>query len=566
MQKIICYSHRLPINTIQEVPFIELLLDEHWADSILIFPDSIYSEIGDINKKLTAKWDYEFMLRAAKIYPFEAIGISVEEFNVRKAANGKNTSFISNDIEVESNDWNDFRTDCYIIGKYQQELLDSSLFDAAVATLLSAMAELSDAKKAVDWLEKMISHSYEYYLIDDNTRPILIYRGDDSCYNQLNNFADQFAAALAACHQRIEIFDVQKEGVQGLTRYINQHFKAVIGIQTYLFSVMMQDKSTNLHDLIEGPKFNMILDHPAWLKDHILHGPKDYYLLTHDRNYIAFADKYYKNIKGCYHFAPGGTFPKENNNKPKIYDLTFIGTYYDYRSILNAIKFQEHKLRVITMDFLGEMKRHPNEPAEIAFQKVLTHHELHPNDDCFLELFFSSRHACFGIMYYYREKVIQTLLNAGISIHVYGKSWDNSPFSSHPCLIKHQELMPEEGLAVMQKSLISLNIMTWHKDGLTERVLNAMLCQSVVLSDSSTALEEYFDNGNDLLLFSLEHLDELPSLIKQFVGEQRTCDASANASCQIQSIAQNGYLKVSLQHLWQHRAEYFLSLLENLSC
>lgn len=562
MQKIICYTTLLPANTIREVSFIELLLNENWTNGIFVFPDSIYSEIGDINKKLTAKQDYDFMLRAAKKYPFQAIGISVEDFNVRKSTNSKNTS----SINYESNDWDEFRTDCYIIGKYQQELLDSSFFDAAVTTLLSTAAKLSDAKEAVDWLEKMISHSFEYYLIDDNTCPILIYRGDDNCYNQLNHFADQLAGALTSCRQRVEIFDVQKEGVQGLTKYIDQHFKAIIGVQTYLFSIMMQDKSTNLHDLIAGPKFNIIFDHPAWLKDHILHGPKDYYLLTHDRNYITFANEYYKNIKGCFYFAPGATCPKKIENVSKIYDITFIGTYYDYRSILNTIRFQEHKMRIITMDFLDEMKRHPNEPAETAFKKVLTHHNLHPDNNCFVELFFSARHACFGIMYYYREKVIQTLLNAGISIHVYGNSWDKSPFSSHPCLIKHPQLTPDESLAVMQKSLISLNIMAWHKGGLTERVLNAMICQSVVLSDSSTALQEYFEDGNDLILFSLEHLDELPALVKQLIGEQEICDDFSNDSCRLQSIAQNGYHRASQQHLWQHRAEYFLSLLENLDC
>lgn len=565
MQKIICYTTHLPSNTTQEIPFIELLLDENWSDGILEFPNTIYLEIGDINKKLTAKHNYEFLLRAAKKYPFCAIGISVEDFNARKATRCKNTtSFINNDFDNESNNWDNFRTDCYIIGKYYQDLLASSFFDAAVATQLSVITELSDEKKAVDWLEKMISHSHEYYLIDDNTRPILIYRGDTTCYNQLNVFADHLAQALISCRQRVEIFDVQKEGAQELTKYINQRFKAIIGVQTYLFSIMMQDKSTNLHDLIEGPKFNVIFDHPAWLKDHILHGPKDYYLLTHDRNYISFANKYYKNIKGCFHFAPGATFPTETPNVSKIYDLTFIGTYYNFRSILNIIKTQDYELRMITMDFLSEMKRMPSEPAETAFRKVLVNHNLHPNDNHFLELFFSARYACFGIMYYYREKIIQTLLNAGISIHVFGNSWNNSPFASHPCLIKHPQLTPNETLAVMQQSKISLNIMAWHKDGLTERILNAMLCQSAVLSDSSTALEEFFESGNDLMLFSLNHLDELPALVKLLLEAPDQCINNVESPAKFEYIAQNGYLKASQKHLWKHRADYFLSLLDNL--
>ena len=101
----------------------------------------------------------------------------------------------------------------------------------------------------------------------------------------------------------------------------------------------MQDKITNLHDLIVGPKFNMILDHPVLLKEHIQAGPKDYYLLIHDRNYLAFAKKYFKNIKDCFLFTPGGIIAKCSDAPvEKKYDISFIGSYYNYRPIISNIK------------------------------------------------------------------------------------------------------------------------------------------------------------------------------------------------------------------------------------
>ena len=36
----------------------------------------------------------------------------------------------------------------------------------------------------------------EYYRIDDMTKPVLIYKGDDICHNVLTVFAEQFGAAL----------------------------------------------------------------------------------------------------------------------------------------------------------------------------------------------------------------------------------------------------------------------------------------------------------------------------------------------------------------------------------
>lgn len=45
-------------------------------------------------------------------------------------------------------------------------------------------------------------------------------------------------------------------------------------------------------------------------------------------------------------------------------------------------------------------------------------------------------------------------------------------------------------LSFMRVNGESLNIMSWHKDGLTEWVLNIMLSQSVLLSDWCAVLEE----------------------------------------------------------------------------
>ena len=104
----------------------------------------------------------------------------------------------------------------------------------------------------------------------------------------------------------------------------------------------------------------------------------------------------------------------------------------------------------------------------------------------------------------------------------------------------------------MQRSKISLNIMSWHKDGLTERILNAMLCQSAVLSDRSGILEDIFVNGRDLVLFSLKGIDELPLLVKELLSDEE----------RLWKIAFSGYEKARQNHQWKNRAEIFLQILE----
>lgn len=176
------------------------------------------------------------------------------------------------------------------------------------------------------------------------------------------------------------------------------------------------------------------------------------------------------------------------------------------------------------------------------------------SNEQFLELLFQLRNVFFCVMYYYREKIIRTLLDAGIEINVYGDSWNSSSFVNHPCLNRHPQVDASDCLLVMQQSRISSNIMAWHKGGFTERIANAMLNHSVEISDKSKLLERLFVGQKDLVLFDLQNLDTLPTAIRTLLRSPE----------QLESIAQNGYLKASQNHLWLNRAEQFLSVLETI--
>lgn len=548
MSEIICYTTQLPEGEKIKLTFFDLLLDENLANGHVICPKEVYANVGTLNTRLLAKQNYEFLLRAMDKFPVYAIGSSKETITCDKTCDilppSESASFLD-----------EFYTDCYIAGKYSKELMDNNLFNPVVETLLGCLSALPNALEGKVFLEKMLSHAPLFYEIDDDTRPILIYRGDDTCYSQLNIFADELTSGLTALKQRIEVYDVSKEDIVGLTRYTGQRFKAIIGIQTYLFSIKMKDKKTNLHDLITGPKFNMIFDHPVLLKSHIESGPKDYYLLLHDRNYLAFAKKYYKNVKDCFFLSPGGIkLPVSDCTEEKIYDISFVGTYYNYRQIIANVKKIDKPKRYIANRFLMELRYNVNLPTETALANTLAYYNMELSDNEFLELLYELRYVFFGVMYYYREKVINTLLNAGIELHVYGDSWNASPFAQNSLLKIHPAVTGNDALKVMKQSKISLNIMAWHKDGFTERIANSMLNDSVVVSDISTQLNELFINGEDLIMFELDKLDYLPQTLSKLLTSKDY----------LENIKKNAYEKVIHNHLWNNRAETLLNFIHSI--
>ena len=56
---------------------------------------------------------------------------------------------------------------------------------------------------------------------------------------------------------------------------------------------------------------------------------------------------------------------------------------------------------------------------------------------------------------------------------------------------------------IWQQSKLSLNIMSWHKAGFTERMANIMLAGAVLVTDDTRYLEGRYENGKDLVSFGL---------------------------------------------------------------
>ena len=104
---------------------------------------------------------------------------------------------------------------------------------------------------------------------------ILIYKGEPICYNILNTFAEQLGEALQRLGEEVEYFDVKQSGEAALAAYAGKTYQAVIGFQSYLF-------------------------------DHYIRMPEHCYIVTHDRNYAAFIEKYYPRIAGSSIIFPGG--------------------------------------------------------------------------------------------------------------------------------------------------------------------------------------------------------------------------------------------------------------------
>lgn len=305
------------IESQEKDTFFNLLLDENLCAGEVYVPKQWIWEAGGINYKLNTKQKYELLLRIAEKHGFavEQTEKIISDDYVMLEASDK----ISEKVSEES-----LETDCYILARYSSLLQKKKgYFELAVSSILEQSKCEGCENHIISWMEQMLGRTRQFEILEEAVSPVLIYKGTDVCNNMLNVFAEQFGNALENKGIRVEYFDEQKEPLGNLTRYIGRYFRAIFGVQTYLFQIKMADGVTYLHEKIRGPKLHLILDHPIWLKSQLTHGYSNFFVLSHDRNYVNFVERYYG--KKAIHFPIPGVQQKKENFLKK-YDLTFVGS------------------------------------------------------------------------------------------------------------------------------------------------------------------------------------------------------------------------------------------------
>ncbi|MCM1326527.1 MAG: glycosyltransferase [Bacteroidales bacterium] len=555
-------------NGLRELSFQDILLDETLVQGNIWVLKEALRYVGGVNYRLSAKLGYELLVRIAREYTVLQMGIDdstdilaelgIEYPNIesvqKPAPMGQEWVCLSEEIEeksslatqegIENGQDAELKADCYMIGRYKTELLELGCFEDAVLGVVETGGEGITA-----YLEGMISNSDDFYYIYDCTQPILIYRGSDLCYNILDVFAQYMGDALEKSGQKVEYFDVSELPIEALAAYMKRRYKAVIGMQTDMFSLKWQD-GRFAHDDIKAPKYQFVFDHPIRMLEHLQRVPRNFCVLTPDGNYKKFIENYYGHAARF--LPPGGKDTHGEKDTPE-YGLVFLGSYYDgpLRD-LQIVRNMDKKRAYLLNRYILYMRRNLRMTPEEALQRTLEDYGISCDKEEFKQLMYRERWVIYCLSYHYRNKAIKLLLKEGVSVHVFGDTWKQSPMWGHPLLLWHEAVTGEDALEVYAKAKLSFNLMTWHKDGFTERIANAMLQKSVVVTDSTTYLEKNFENDRELLMFDLGHLEELPGRIKELLADEE----------KRAQMAECAYQKALEQHTWEARAKAILGWIE----
>lgn len=496
----------------------------------IMFSHKVISDIGSYNRLLTSGCQCEFIMRCMK---HEAVAFV-------PCSDIISTTPVTPEYA---------RTYAYMLARSFVDLKNPAVLNDIFSLLSSYFNNYCLLNDFNNYLNDFIENGTDD--IAKETAPFFIISGDDTCYGMLKSFSKRLAAALSSLGEAVETSDKSF----GTSRYgipeKGKVYKAIIGFQS-------AGITSDYINRFSCPKFQFWFDNPVFFYDMKTLIPAKGLVLCQDGDYAGYINRYIKPDSAI-HFPPAGSISQNSyvSQKERSLDIVFIGTYHQPDLELSGSIPDELALTAGAVTDI--LIKHPHLTLEEAFIVAVNHAEsLHIPSLSDFTAAYSNMHTILNLLSpvlryvtaLYRHTVVKTLIDSGIKIHVYGESWNNWTDTSKENLIIHKALSPDMVNEIYGDTKIALNIMSWHKNGMTERIADIMMSGAVCVTDSTDYICEHFENGKELIIYNLEQLEKLPDMINELLNDDDKREY----------IAQNGMKNAGQHHTWINRAEKIIEL------
>lgn len=379
-------------------------------------------------------------------------------------------------------------------------------------------------------------------------KKIILFKGQ---IETLGYFSEQLAKSFLQMGYEVYIFDFGKEyqGINDLIWFCEKENTVMI---TFNFigingeEIFDVGNGITLWDQREILCVNIIVDHPFYYHELLKKPPKRYLLFCVDRHHVSYMERFFPDIKYVSFLPLGGTklsdvsIPYEDRK----YDIIFTGNYTPPHTFDKYINRIDEDYARFYRNIIEDLMNNPDKTIEAAVEKQTRAEIEGITEEDLKNAFASTIFIDLYIRFHFRGLVVQTLVDHGFRVDVFGKGWDLLECRNKSNLIQHGPVDSQECICNMMDSRISLNVMPWFKAGAHDRIFNSMLSKAVCLSDGSTYIQERFTDNVDLSVYSLKNIDRLPAIT----------EALLTSTEKAKVIAESGYQMALAEHTWRNRA------------
>lgn len=375
-------------------------------------------------------------------------------------------------------------------------------------------------------------------------------------YDIIDIFTYQMMDTLRELGYEVMDFNTKNmtENLGKLYDFIKTPVKAVLTFNNLGFNMELIE-GQNLWETLGIPVINILLDHPFCHKKALDDAPSNAIVLAIDKNHMDYVSRFYPNIP-MVGFLPlaGKHLDREKKSlKERSIDVLYAGGIS--RSFAEQMKPDWSKYdfdaKKLCEESLEKLINEPSHTTEEVLEENLKKYGVNVSGSELCQLIEEFHFVDLLAVSYYREKVVKILVENGVKVTLFGTGWECCDWLDNPNLDFRGRVSADEIVEIMHDSKIVLSTMTWFKDGAHDRVFNGMLSGAVAVTDSSKYMREEFvssddidETKDDLIMFELEQLEELPKKIQYLL----------NNLDKAQTIADRGYKK-AFNHTWAARAE-----------
>ena len=381
----------------------------------------------------------------------------------------------------------------------------------------------------------------------------------ESSYGALELHIQSLAEAPQQMGHEVFILDFVAGGTTEIIREaITQQIDGFFAFNAMGCDASVGDKS--LFETLDSVYVTCLLDHPAYHWERLETDLNKFVVMSLDQSHVRFVNRFFaEDHFSAVGFLPPGATPQIDESdfadwhNTRDIEILFSGSlrtptqrsWRDYgENSLSALLDDAVDLSLSqeTLSFddaldaaIKDLKYTlaPKHRKWLAMNTIIAHRFIETNR---------------------RFRLMQTLNEAEIPLTIVGGGWEEhaEQFRAFTYL---GEGSAKETAELMKRSRMVLNSSNNFIEGAHERVFAAQASGAAVVSDISTFYLSEYQEGQDILFYRWNQLNELPKLIA----------AHQNASDQLSSIARNGWNHLRAHNTWTHRAQKIVEVCQLIS-
>lgn len=391
---------------------------------------------------------------------------------------------------------------------------------------------------------------------DKLSKTMIFFQG---VYDTLDLFTDSLIEAFSQMGMETFVYHAshQEKSKEELLKLLERSGDAaVVTFNNLGYNLDLAD-GRNIWDVYNVPYVDILMDHPFHYGRPLSHMPETAVILCTDKNHVAYIRRFFPNIRKCGFLPHAGVeyVPHGGALDTRKISVLYAGALPVYtvsKMIPDLHSIPEVDGEDMAQTVLAELVHHPYKTTEQAIEEYVRSVRGDISDERLHELIVTMRFLDSYATSFFREQAVRSLVENGISVTAYGVGWNQCEWSDHPNLIYGGKVLAPQILPLMNDSKIVLNTLTWFKAGAHDRIFNGMLAQAAVVTDDSTYLNDIFTDGQQLSMFCLEQIRELPEKVHELLSHPK----------QLQELADRGYEAARTAHTWKNRAQEICTMME----